>query len=107
MFFLILILILAIGIFIPACSNNATPDVPDTTNEDNNKNGRVDYNNENGKDADDPRRPVTVSIITQINKRCIKHTMDAPGQSYGVFWNLTLLQLLRNVNNCVIQKQIL
>lgn len=53
MVFLILVLILAIGMFFTACSTNSTPDVPNTTNEDTNKNGIVDYNNENGSAADD------------------------------------------------------
>jgi len=47
--FLMLLLILTFVIFTVACSTyNATPDVPNATDEDTNRNGIVDYNNENG-----------------------------------------------------------
>lgn len=47
------LLVLTLVIFTMACSTNATPDVPNTTDEDSNRNGIVDYNNENGTVEDD------------------------------------------------------
>ena len=51
--FFMVLLVLTLVLFTASCSTNATPDVPNTTDEDSNRNGIVDYNNENGTVDDD------------------------------------------------------